>query len=132
MVLSGLAENVREAYYFICNNYDPGDELFMLGFSRGSFTVRTIISLIKSIGLLNRRGLVYFYQIFQDWQNQAYSNWRSPYPDEPWENRPPVTSPDYLRKLLELELTRPNIPIKAVGVWDTVGGKKYRFHMLVH
>lgn len=126
---SGLAENVREAYYFICNNYETGDELFMLGFSRGSFTARTIVSLIKSVGLLNRQGLVYFYQIFQDWQNQAYPNWQSPYPDEPWENRPPANSPEYRRKLLELKLTRPDIPIKAVGVWDTVGGKSYHSNL---
>lgn len=95
----------------------------MIGFSRGAFTARSIATLIRSIGLLNRQGLVYFYQIFQDWHNQLNPNWRSPYPDEPWENRPAPSQPEYLRKLLELELTRPHIPIKAIGVWDTVGGE---------
>jgi uncharacterized protein (DUF2235 family) len=118
----GLAEHIREAYSFICNNYDPGDEIFLIGFSRGAFTARTIGTLIGAIGLLNRQGLVYFYQIFQDWQNHLKPDWKSPYPNEPWENRPPTNTPEYRRKLLELELTRPDMPIKAIGVWDTVGG----------
>jgi uncharacterized protein (DUF2235 family) len=37
---AGLAENIREAYAFIASNYVPGDELFLLGFSRGAFTAR--------------------------------------------------------------------------------------------
>ncbi len=118
----GLADNIREAYSFICNNYETGDEIILIGFSRGAFTARSIATLIGAIGLLNRQGLIYFYQIFQDWQNQLRPNWKSPYPKEPWEGRPPVHTPEYRRKLLELELTRPDITIKAIGVWDTVGG----------
>ncbi|ERF68818.1 hypothetical protein EPUS_06262 [Endocarpon pusillum Z07020] len=117
----GLAEHIREAYSFICNNYETGDEIILIGFSRGAFTARSIATLIGAIGLLNRQGLIYFYQIFQDWQHQMKPNWKSSYPKEPWENRPPVHKPEYGRKLLELELTRPNIPVKAIGVWDTVG-----------
>ena len=32
----GLARNVRDAYAFIVNNYVPGDEIFLFGFSRGA------------------------------------------------------------------------------------------------
>jgi uncharacterized protein (DUF2235 family) len=119
---SGLEEHIREAYNFICNNYDTGDEIFLIGFSRGAFTARSIATLIRAIGLLTRQGLVYFFPIFQDWMHQSSPDWKSPYPKEPWENRPAPDSPEYRRKLLELELTRPDIPIKAIGVWDTVGG----------
>lgn len=119
---SGLEEHIREAYSFICNNYDTGDEIFLIGFSRGAFTARSIATLIRGIGLLTRHGLVYFFSIFQDWMHQSSPDWKSPYPKEPWENRPAPESPEYRRKLLELELTRPDIPIKAIGVWDTVGG----------
>jgi len=38
----GLAEHVREAYSFIANNWNPGDEIFLIGFSRGAFTARSI------------------------------------------------------------------------------------------
>lgn len=38
----GLAEHVREAYTFIANNYNNGDEIFLIGFSRGAFTARSV------------------------------------------------------------------------------------------
>ena len=37
----GIEANIRELYRFILYNYVPGDELYMFGFSRGAFTVRT-------------------------------------------------------------------------------------------
>ena len=117
----GLSEHIREAYSFICNNYHNGDEIFLIGFSRGAFTARSISSLIRAVGLLTPTGLTYFYQIFQDWEFQLKDGWTSSYPTEPWPHRPKLNTPEYRRKLLELELTRPDIPIKAVAVWDTVG-----------
>ena len=118
---AGISEHIREAYSFLCSNYSPGDEIFLLGFSRGAFTARSISSLIRCIGLLTPHGISYFYQIFTDWEFHLKPNWTTSFPSEPWPNRPTVTSPEYLRKLLELELTRPDIPIKCVAVWDTVG-----------
>ena len=118
----GLAENIREAYAFICLNYSPGDEIFLVGFSRGAFTARSISSLIRAVGLLTADGMKYFYQIFEDWEYQLKEGWSTSFPNEPWSHRPPISSPEYMHKLLELELTRPDIPIKAVAVWDTVGG----------
>jgi uncharacterized protein (DUF2235 family) len=117
----GISEHIREAYSFICTNYSSGDEIFFLGFSRGAFTARSVASLIRTIGLLTPTGLGYFYQIFQDWEFQLKEGWSSSYPTEPWPHRPSINAPEYRRKLLELELTRPDIPIKAVAVWDTVG-----------
>ena len=37
---AGLAENVCEAYNFVVNNYSPGDEIYVFGFSRGAYTAR--------------------------------------------------------------------------------------------
>jgi len=33
---------IGEAYTFIANNWNPGDEIFLIGFSRGAFTARSI------------------------------------------------------------------------------------------
>ena len=117
----GLSEHIREAYSFLCNNYANGDEIFILGFSRGAFTARSVASLVRAVGLLTNRGLTYFYPIFEDWENQGKSGWTTSFPEEPWPNRPALHTPEYQRKLLELELTEPDIPIKCVAVWDTVG-----------
>jgi Uncharacterized alpha/beta hydrolase domain (DUF2235) len=38
----GLVANMREAYRFLIFNYDPRDEIYVFGFSRGAFTARTL------------------------------------------------------------------------------------------
>ena len=58
----GLAEHIREAYSFIYLNYNHGDEIFLLGFSRGASTARSISSLINAAGLVTATGLEYFVQ----------------------------------------------------------------------
>ena len=121
--IPGLADHIREAYSFICLNYEDGDEIFLLGFSRGAFTARSISSLIRAIGLLTPKGLQDFIQIFEDWQFQLKDGWKTSYPTKPWPgHKPPVLGEDYQRQLVRHELSRPNIPIKCVAVWDTVGG----------
>jgi len=65
-----LAENVREAYGFLCANYEVGDEIILVGFSRGAFTARSIGALIQQVGLLTVEGMEDFYNIFKDWEEQ--------------------------------------------------------------
>lgn len=65
----GVAENIREAYDFLANNYTEGDSIFLLGYSRGAFTARSIGGLIGSFGLVNKSKLPYFHDIFSDWEN---------------------------------------------------------------
>lgn len=40
--VSDLLQNIREAYSFVATNYEPGDEIILLGFSRGAFTARSV------------------------------------------------------------------------------------------
>ena len=48
----GVPSNVRELYRFLCWNWTPNDEIYLFGFSRGAFTVRTLAALISSQGLV--------------------------------------------------------------------------------
>src|SRR5439155_13633199 len=49
----GLKRNVIDLYEFVCCNYcSDDDEIFAFGFSRGAFTVRTVIGLIFDQGLV--------------------------------------------------------------------------------
>lgn len=50
----GLYANVRELYAFLVRTYEPGDALFLLGFSRGAYTVRTLAGLVGRFGILRR------------------------------------------------------------------------------
>ncbi len=49
----GLARNVRLLYKSLVRVYDPGDRIFLFGFSRGAFTVRTLAGLIAVSGILD-------------------------------------------------------------------------------
>jgi len=53
----GLSSNVLDAYRFLAMNFHPGDEIFLFGFSRGAYTVRSLSGLISLIGLLPKNDI---------------------------------------------------------------------------
>ncbi|KAF2687322.1 hypothetical protein K458DRAFT_386150 [Lentithecium fluviatile CBS 122367] len=117
----GLSDNVREAYSFLANNYHPGDEIFLLGFSRGAFTARSIGGLIGEIGLLTKKGLPSLAEIFQDVRHRRNPDYVPKNPDIPFPRKPSADDPRYASELERRGLTRLDIRIKAIAVWDTVG-----------
>ncbi|KAK5990127.1 hypothetical protein PT974_08393 [Cladobotryum mycophilum] len=129
----GLSERVREAYSYICSNYMDGDEIFLVGFSRGAFTARSVAGMVADLGLLTREGVEYFYPIFKDMQNWMKKDYQDPFPDKPFPNKPkgPNAAAEYRAKLEKLGYTRITqssgelIKIKAVCVWDTI---TYKWH----
>ncbi|MGW7645231.1 DUF2235 domain-containing protein [Streptomyces bobili] len=50
----GLSQNVIDAYRFLVETYEPDDELFLFGFSRGAFTARSLAGLLRNCGILRR------------------------------------------------------------------------------
>src|SRR5437870_2753172 len=42
----GISENLCQLYAFLMLHYQPGDKLFLFGFSRGAFTIRTLGNMI--------------------------------------------------------------------------------------
>ena len=50
----GLSRNVRACYRFVCETYEPGDDIFLFGFSRGAFTARSLGGLLRNSGILRR------------------------------------------------------------------------------
>ncbi len=51
---AGLTLNIEQAYLQLVEHYEKGDEIFLFGFSRGAYTVRSLGGLIRNIGLLRR------------------------------------------------------------------------------
>jgi uncharacterized protein (DUF2235 family) len=49
----GLGHNVRQLYANLARTYDPGDRLYLFGFSRGAFTVRTLAGLVTNCGIVD-------------------------------------------------------------------------------
>ncbi|UQC75639.1 peptidoglycan binding domain-containing protein [Colletotrichum lupini] len=70
----GLDQAIREVYNFICTNYVDGDDIILIGFSRGAFTARSVADMIATVGLLTPSGLDHFYAIFEDYENMGESD----------------------------------------------------------
>ena len=47
----GLDANIEEAWRALIFTYEPGDEVFIFGFSRGAYTARSLAGLIRSCGI---------------------------------------------------------------------------------
>jgi uncharacterized protein (DUF2235 family) len=50
----GTERNIKQLYGELEKNYDPGDHVYIFGFSRGAFTARSLAGLIYRCGLLQR------------------------------------------------------------------------------
>jgi hypothetical protein len=55
----GLKRNVLRLYRFLCEQYEPGDRIYAFGFSRGAFTIRTLVGLIANQGIIRVRAHTY-------------------------------------------------------------------------
>ena len=84
--------------------YDPGDELFFLGFSRGAYTVRRLFGLIRNSGLLKPE--------FSNKLDAAYALYR---------RRDDASHPDAIESELFRKTYSTEPRAKFMGVWDTVG-----------
>lgn len=100
----GIEENIRNLYRSIVYNFEPGDEIYMFGFSRGAFTVRSLAGFMYKVGLVNKDADYFVPDIYA-----CYENCKGPGTPE-WEHA--------FRKVKE---ARPCPPIRFIGVWDTVG-----------
>ena len=50
----GMMKNIQDGYRFIVQNYDPGDEIFLFGYSRGAYTARALAGMLNKCGILKR------------------------------------------------------------------------------
>jgi len=48
----GIDDHIKDAYQFLINTYQEGDQIYLFGFSRGAYTVRALNGLIEFAGLL--------------------------------------------------------------------------------
>lgn len=52
---TGLEESILDTYLRIAFNYQPGDHIYIFGFSRGAFSARSLAALIGKCGIVSRR-----------------------------------------------------------------------------
>jgi uncharacterized protein (DUF2235 family) len=49
-----VMDNIADAYRFLMNNHEPGDRLFIFGFSRGAYTARALCAMLTMFGLFDK------------------------------------------------------------------------------
>jgi uncharacterized protein (DUF2235 family) len=54
---AGISDNVMQAYEFLVENWEYGDRIYVLGFSRGAYTARLLAGFIRIFGLVRREQL---------------------------------------------------------------------------
>lgn len=47
----GLQYRLKRAYEYVCRNYEPGDRIYLFGFSRGAFTARSFAGMLAHSGI---------------------------------------------------------------------------------
>ena len=105
----GLQTNIEDAYRFLMNVYEEHDNIYLFGFSRGAFTVRSLAGMLSKCGLLQStaENLVEFAGKIYNKKNNA------------------KVAADF-----KATFSR-KCPVYFIGVWDTVGalsmtaGKKF-------
>lgn len=118
---NGINKNIQDCYRFIVQNYSPGDRIYLFGFSRGAFTVRSLAGLINNCGILKRSNARYIARAFEIYKDvdihpddEFSQNWRTRYSVRAdIDNLAPTERKAYTDE------GRPKIYF--VGVWDTVG-----------
>ncbi|UPJ48994.1 DUF2235 domain-containing protein [Bradyrhizobium sp. 200] len=117
----GLKRNVLDIYKFLCANYQPGDQIFGFGFSRGAFTMRVVIGLALHQGLVTGATKAELYEKAV----MAYRAYRAErfhtFLRLEWPFRKLRDAVLYLLgKRYDKAQNRPVQRIDFVGLWDTV------------
>jgi uncharacterized protein (DUF2235 family) len=145
----GLKENIIEAYTHLVFNYEPGDEIFVFGFSRGAFTARSFCGLIRNCAIVNRRNLKAIREAVDNYTSRLSEKAPSSLETKAFryrncKNACLETDVAWLEKAFpdHDHAAKPRISINYLGVWDTVGAlgipkrlsiigkinRKYQFH----
>lgn len=140
MTGADLDDHLLDAYLFLNLNYEPGDEIYLFGFSRGAYTVRSLAGLLRKCGVLRRahvdkaRDALDLYREREVGADSLFASrfrgahaiaWPRLGSDGATIDTPPV-----------------DLRIRYLGVWDTVGmlgiprvlpvsvglNNRYRFH----
>src|SRR5262245_11517767 len=123
---AGLSENVRDAYSFLAQNFTPGAEIYIFGFSRGAYTARSLCGFIKAAGLLDRPSTLDVARAYVDCYITADHVVARP---DGWNldrvrRRLVEHAGDAVGRLGQDVSTLPRhagVKIKFIGVYDTVG-----------
>jgi uncharacterized protein (DUF2235 family) len=124
----GLARNVRLLYKSLVRVYDPGDSIFLFGFSRGAFTVRTLASVISICGILDIRGLPTT-EALDLAVHKAYRVYRQAYHTKLATLLGHKANQKLIARFEQRYVRHCNVRIRFIGAWESVDAVGAPFHI---
>ncbi|MEF3047292.1 DUF2235 domain-containing protein [Tabrizicola sp. L79] len=103
----GINRQIRRAYGWLASRYRPGDRIFLLGYSRGAYAVRSLAGVIDRLGLLRAD------QATERNITQAYRHYQQ-------------GGDSHGARAFSYRRCHLNVEIEMVGVWDTVKALGWR------
>ncbi|MEO8003231.1 MAG: DUF2235 domain-containing protein [Arenimonas sp.] len=128
----GVYENISQAYLFLMKHYQPGDQIFLFGFSRGAFTVRCVSGMVHLFGIIDQHHeamlptllRVYFSAKektpFFRFMNNLSINIKALFGIEAPQE---INNREEVAKQIRINFgsgDRKEAPVYFIGVWDTV------------
>ena len=107
----GINRQIRRAYGYLASRYRSGDRVFLIGYSRGAFAVRSLAGVIDRIGLLKA-------------EHATERNIRTAYRHYQCSPGSEVAG-DFSRAFCH-----EGVEIEMVGVWDTVKALGWRLPLM--
>ena len=124
----GLARNVRLLYKSLVRVYDPGDRIFLFGFSRGAFTVRTLSGLISVCGILDIAALPTTEALDRAvWR--AYRAYRQEYHTKLATLLGHKANQALIARFEQRYARHRDVRIRFIGVWETVDAVGAPWHI---
>lgn len=107
----GINRQIRRAYGWLASQYRPGDRIYLFGYSRGAFAVRSLAGVIDRVGLLRQdcateRNVTLVYRHYRQGAGTRAA------------------------QMFAHGFCHPQAPIEMVGVWDTVKALGLRLPLL--
>jgi uncharacterized protein (DUF2235 family) len=107
----GINRQIRRAYGFISSRYRPGDRIYLFGYSRGAYAVRSLAGVIDRVGLLKaehatERAVL---QAYRHYQTQSGTE---------------------AAREFAARYCHADVEVEMVGVWDTVKALGFRAPIL--
>ena len=120
----GLGRNVRLAYQQLCLHYEPGDQIYIFGFSRGAYTARSLGGMIRKCGIVPKDRIKSALTLNKAWR--LYKRKGEHLDKGPlWVQRKAL-SPNVATSPEDWTARGENgsiIEVHFMGIWDTVGAK---------
>lgn len=124
----GYSRNIRDLYRALVSAYEPGDAVYLFGFSRGAYTVRGLAGLVLSQGILNRheftsskdldRAVWAVFRAYRDRYESVAGKLRRLLMPQYAKDYESYRKYDRIHHLDRAKV--PKTPLAFIGVWDTV------------